>query len=271
MSDEAYPEGGAEWVDETALKSAHETNMALLEEKYNYDLMAFRRDFAAKLAMHGALDGKNGWALFNADIDADVRSSAEDGMKEVLILSYPAPESGNQLESLIAAGDSQTEIASPFTPSEEELRMSIPILRIITNEPFRVGRRIFCISEDIAFDEEGDMFVTIDSTAMNDRSFEDCAELSENVAAADRLSEEVEPLGAVFMFDPAKNRLAMDTFRPRPPFYVVQDPDDPDNILSPFGFPTELEDKIHTLQRARYILASVMDLTPEHTMGNGRS
>lgn len=269
MSDEAYPEGGAEWVEETTLKGVHESNMALLEEKYNYDLMAFRRDFAAKLAMHGALDGKNGWALFNADIDADVRSSVEDGMKEVLIMSYPTPESSNLLESLTDVGGSPEEIISPFSASEEELNICIPILRIITNEPFRVGRRIFCISEDIAFDEEGDMFVTIDSTAMNDRSFENCPELSKNVPAADRLSEDIESLGSVFMFDPAKNRLAMSDFRPRPPFYVVQDPDDPDNILSPFGFPTELEDKIHMLERARYILASVMDLIPEHVMNQG--
>jgi hypothetical protein len=234
MVPENYPQNGHDWVSHDDLLRATTLTEALLAEKYNRDVAAFREQYFGKLTAYGAMDEGLGWAVFNAeDEDDDTENLSR---CEVLLTCRFRPE------------------------ATQSWVHPVPLIRIITNEPIRSETGLTYITEDVTIMENGlasYQLGAVRTKGENGKLLDDLGNV---------LNSSVSPLFWVA----EENKLIVTTNAgPTTPHFKIKDAELPDVRVFPYGTATgsSLEDSIYALDRARDILQSIQDLDPSHSYG----
>ena len=233
-SADSYSPENYDWVDADSLADLTAQTPALVAEKYEHDMVAFRRQFYGKLLAHKAMEANNfGWAIFSPmDLAGSVATLGE--RNTLLVCRYP----GN--------------------PGDDDL-YAVPALRIITNELMVSDTDdIFYTTEDIIVDKKGDARYMMDAVAAPD--FRDATTADKSCL---ELRKSLSPL--FFIDDQATLSVTKNT-RSTIPIFIVTDPEHTQKRVTPFGRTDSLEDKIFALEKANKILRGVLDQDPTYSL-----
>lgn len=230
MGPNYYPPGGHDWVSSSDIRREQAHTEALMVEKYFHDVAALREQFFSKLATHGALTEDLGWAVFGGQED-DNEDAETLARREVLLFCINRPES---------------------THAEHP----VPLIRIITNEPFMLEDGLTYLTEDVTIFEDGRASYFMGATRSRD----------ENGELVDDVHSSKSPL---FFVSPDNKLMITANAGNLTPHFMLRDDCLPDDSVFPYGpaSGTSLEDYIYALDSARGILHSVLDDEPGHVYG----
>lgn len=229
MGPNYYPPGGHDWVSSSDIRREQAHTEALLVEKYFHDVAAFRDQFFGKLATHSALTEDLGWALFGGQEEDDDAGTL--ARREVLLFCINRPE-----------------------PMQGE--HPVPLIRIITNEPFISEHGLTYLTEDMTIFEDGRASYFMGAARSRD----------ENGELVDDVNRSKSPL---FFVSPENKLIVTANAGTLTPHFMLQDESLPDDSVFPYGpaTGTSMEDYIYALDSARGILHSVLDDEPRHAYG----
>lgn len=233
MGPNYYPPGGHDWVSSSDIRRAQAHTEALLVEKYFHDVAAFRDQFFGKLATHGAMHEGLGWALFNGE-DDEAEDTDSFARREVLLTCR-------------------------FRPEAVHKEVPVPLIRVITNEPYVTDAGLSYLTEDATIFEDGRATYFVGAVRVK----------NENGDHVDDVTRTVSPL---FFVAEGNKLFVTGNAGALTPHFMLQDESLPDDRVFPFGsatgeFVDNLENYIYALDSARGILHSVLDDEPSHAYG----
>lgn len=216
-----YPPDGREWVEAEEIEELAAQDEAMMLEQYIHEVATLRRQFFGKLLAHGALKDGLGWAIFDDETQGSV---AELESREVLLLCG-AVEGTSMVE------------------------YPIPLIRIITNEPYVAEDAITYISEDVTVKPDGTANYFIDAIRL---------EADNPSQQSKALKESSAPL---FIIRDGRLRFT-ENWLPATPSIRVTSDSEPNMSVRPFGDSQAMADNIYALSKARAMLDSISDLVP---------
>lgn len=230
MGSEYYPPQDEVSGNDILQAQAHAE--AQREEEYVHGVAAFRGQFFNKLAAHGALSEDLGWAVFGTEQDDDYEGAETVPQREVLLFCINRPGVAHQ-------------------------NHPVPLIRIITNEPFMTEDGLTYLTEDVTILESGRASYFMGAVRSRDTDGE----------FVDDVVHSASPL---FFVSAEDNKLIVTTNAGRfTPHAMLQDESLPDDRVFPYGPATgdNMEDYVYALGRAQDILQTVLADEPSHAYG----
>lgn len=227
MAEQGFSHGRHEFVEAGELAAARvcdelslgEAFDQTIEAQFQDDLHIFRADMFELMAKHNAVDSNGGgWAIFRVTAPEEERGvGAIDCYKDVLVFFIPVKN-----------------IDAP---------LSIPNIRIITNESYANDRGDEWLTEDITADFEGDMHYLMDVYSQNQNpDFQGT-------------------YAPIFTIDGDNQlRLSHNTVGYTPTLKIKIP--DIEETATPFGSYYHLEDRVFVLGKAKQMLQSILDIEP---------
>jgi hypothetical protein len=227
LNPEGYPRDGPDWVPMDELVQLAAQDEALQSERCVYGVKEFRERFFSKMFSHEAIAGGVGWAIFNDDPPGNV---AEQGSLQVLFFSSPYQNRG--VEGHV-----------------------IPLIRLMTIEPFATEDATHFVSQDVTIEPEGSVHYFVHAVEFRDYD-QDQREGA--------LKEATAP---IFYADGAKLSYVGNWY-PMTPTIPLKLLDNPTVRIWPFGNKDAApKDQLYALDKAIELFESVADSVPMWQLG----
>lgn len=213
------------------LRDLRLNSLAVAAEYYASCVADFRRRFFSKLIDSCSFSNGFGWAIFD---DSGTGNVSTLGQREVLITSRLRSK---QETTTSNAGD-------------------VPLIRLITNEPYKVTGKLFYLTQDVTVLESGSARYLVDAARIIDAEIDETPqERGSNVRSS------YSPL--FFMLTDSDYLLTENAGLITPKMYI-QGPEDNAVPVTPFGTSDNITDRFYALEQAEAILGSIGMLEPVH-------
>ncbi|MGH9857469.1 MAG: hypothetical protein ACRD4B_06455 [Acidobacteriota bacterium] len=228
-----YPPEGHDWVSSAELRKLEAHNEAELEASFDRRLADFRAAVFDKMQQHHAIHDGDGWAIFNI-AEGSANTDSAIGLAET----------GQQRRVLIVTG---------FPVQGTGSSLSVPIIRIFSNECFVTDQGVELVSQDFTADGFGRTQYYTDV-----------------VNADDEVQKKFGSTLAVFFGTVGEELGFNDNFKSFTVGNGVAPAKHPEDVVMPFGHFSCMEDKIYALGQAEELLAEVADHEPAHFSHSAR-